>query len=102
MALAQATTSPPLDPVSGLYDFYLTQGILGVTVIALGFVAWRLWVKLETERREHKVELAAKEALINKLYDDRLNEARVGFDVARANANSLDAFLLAIRTKGSS
>lgn len=90
----------PPDLTTNLTTPILTQGVLGVAVVALALVVIKLWGELKAERAAHKVEIAAKDALIKELNDDRLQEARVGFDIAKANQSTLDAFLLAVRGKG--
>lgn len=90
----------PPDLINDVTSYYLTQSVLGVTCIVLALTVLKLWSELKAERSTHKTELAAKDALIKELYDDRLTEARVGFDIARTTQSSLDAFLAAVRGKG--
>lgn len=87
----------PPDLVKDVAAPYLTNGVLGATCVVLAVVIIKLWNEIRAERAAHKVELASKEALIKDLYDARLAEARVGYEIARSTQNSLDAFLIALR-----
>ena len=81
----------------GISDFYLTQGVLGVSCAVLGLVIIYLWRAREKDRVDHKVELAAKDALINQLQEQRLAEALTGRDIIKTFQATLDAFLVAVR-----
>lgn len=89
------------DLIKDVTSPYLANGVIGATCIILALVILKLWTEMKSERAAHKVELAAKDALIKELYDARLSEARIGFDIARTTQSSLDAFLMAVRGKGS-
>lgn len=98
-----AASASPADP-TGLSEYFFTQGILGVLCVGLGFIAWKLWQKLEaerarcdSEREKHKLEIVAKDKLINELQEERLKEAREGYTFARSIQTTLDAFLVAMR-----
>lgn len=88
------------DMLQELTGPYFANGVIGSTCVVLALVVLKLWTEMKSERAAHKVELAAKDALIKELYDARLIEARVGFDIAKTTQSSLDAFLLAVRGKG--
>jgi hypothetical protein len=51
-------------------------------------------------RIAHKADIAAKDALINELQEQRLTEALASRDVIRSIQTTLDAFLQAVRGKG--
>lgn len=90
-----------MDPLTeSVGNIFLSQGLMGAIVVALVYFILMLRGELRDLRAVHKVEIAAKDALINDLQEQRLKEARVGFDVARANQATLEAFLQAIRGKG--
>lgn len=90
----------PTELPSDVTTAYLSQGVLGITCVVLSLVVLKLWAEIKAERAAHKIEVAAKDALINDLQDERLAEARAGFDVAKQTEKTLDAFLLAVRGKG--
>lgn len=97
-----STGVPALESLpDGVGSYFVSQGLLGVICIALVYFIMMLRAELRDLRVAHKVEIAAKDSLINELQESRLQEARVGFDIARANQATLDAFLSAIRAKGS-
>lgn len=80
--MPQAVTVAP-----ELTSFYATQGVLGVTCLALIFVVIKLWNRLEV-----------KDATIAALYDERIKETRVITDLVRSMEKTLDAFLLTVRS----
>lgn len=84
-----------------LAGFYITQGILGVTSLVLAWTVVHLYRVRDADRDKHKVELAAKDALIEELHDDILKEARVGFELAATTKSTLDALLVSSRPRGS-
>lgn len=81
----------------GISNFYLTQGVLGVSCAVLGVALIFLWRAREKDRLDHKVDLAAKDALINELQEQRLEEALAGRDIIKTFQTTLDAFLQAVR-----
>ncbi|PZO78420.1 MAG: hypothetical protein DI629_12015 [Mesorhizobium amorphae] len=94
-----------------LAAYFFTQGVLGVATLLLICVVIHLWKKLDAERLAwrtelaslrdaHKIEVAAKDALIEELHDDILKEARTGFDNSRSTQATLDAFIATIRGRG--
>ena len=85
------------DLVKDLTTPYFSEGLLGVTCVVLALVVVKLWNQMNSERSAHKIELAAKDAKIDELYDERLAEAKAVADIARTVQASLDAFLSAIR-----
>ncbi len=89
------------DQIDGLTSPLLQTGVIGVVCVALGWIAWKLWLKLESERAAHKLEVAAKDALIKELYDARVDEAKAGYEVVKSNDKMLEAFLIAINGKAS-
>ena len=100
----------PTDLPKDITVYYFTQGILGVTCLVLALVVAYLWRTLNAERATckadaaakdaaHKIEIAAKDALIEELHDDVLKEARSGFELSRSTTSTLDAVLSALRGK---
>ena len=88
------------DLVNEIARPYLTEGVLGTSVLVLAYVVMKLWNKLEAKDTAHKVELAAKDALIKEIYDDRVTEAKLGYEFAKDYKNQNDALLAAVRGKG--
>lgn len=86
----------PDDPTS-LVDLFLSQGLPGGIIVSLVYFILMLRKELREERAAHKVELASKDALINELYEERIKEARSGYEIARANHATLDALVTAMR-----
>jgi phosphate/sulfate permease len=95
-ALAAAGTAAAVDP-TGLTDFFLSQGILGATSLALAYFVLMLRKELRDERAAHKVELASHLKTIYELQDERLKEAREGYAIARSVQTTLDAFSMAMK-----
>ncbi len=67
---------------------------MGVAVIVLIVVIMKLWAGRESDRQTHKVELAAKDALIKELQDQRLELALAGRDIVRTLQATLDAIAM--------
>ena len=86
----------PPELVNGIAAPFLANGIIGAMCVALALYIMKLQTEAKNERAAHKVELAAKDALIDKLYESRLLEAKVGFEILKANEKTLDAFLAAV------
>jgi hypothetical protein len=84
------------DIITGITTPFFANGIIGALCVALACFILKLWGEMKNERAAHKVELAAKDALIEKLYDARISEARIGFEIIKANERSLDAFVSAV------
>jgi hypothetical protein len=75
---------------------FLANGAIGIVCIALAWISLRLWAKLEKKDADHKLEIAAKDALIKELYDARVDEAKVGYEILKSNEKAQAAFLVAI------
>lgn len=99
-----------VDPADGVTSYYLGQGVIGVTCLILLFTVGYLWrtreadrvaadARLDAVRKEHTAQIAAKDALINDLQQQRLNEALAGRDLTRTYQATMDAFLTAIRSR---
>jgi hypothetical protein len=84
------------DTVSQLMAPFFANGAIGVVCIALAWISLRLWGKVEKLQAEHKIELAGKDALIKELYDARVEEAKVGYEILKSNEKSQAAFLVAV------
>lgn len=98
IAVAQSVPGLPIGPEGNpLVDIILGQGLMGVIVVALVYFILMLRAELRDVRAAHKTEIAAKEALIYQLQEDRLKESRIGFDIASSNKSALEALLSAIR-----
>lgn len=84
------------DIANGLATPFLANGIIGAVCVALAWISLKLWAKIERIEAEHKIELAAKDALIRDLYDARVEEAKVGYEILKSNEKSQAAFLVAV------
>ena len=81
---------------TGIVTPFFANGIIGSVCVALAFFILKLWAEMKSERAAHKIELAAKDALINELYEARVSEARIGYDIIKTNDKTQAAFLSAI------
>lgn len=88
------------DLIKDITSPYLSNGLIGATCLLLMYVCGKLWNKLESERQAHKIELAAKDAVIKEIYDERVAEAKLGYTFATDYKNQNDALLQALRGKG--
>lgn len=87
------------DLVTGITTPFLANGIIGAVCIALAWIALKLWAKLEKKEAEHKIEIAAKDALIKELYDARVEEAKVGYEILKSNERSQVEFVAAVNRR---
>lgn len=86
----------PPDITTSVTTALLTQGVLGVCCIVLGFVVLKLWAAREGDRVVHKAEVAAERALNAELQDQRLSEALAAREAIKSMQTTLDAFLQAL------
>lgn len=93
----RADTAAAQDMPDGISNFYLTQGVLGVSCAVLLLALIYLWRAREKDRLDHKVDIAGKDALIKELQEQRLTEALAGRDIIKTFQTTLDAFLQAVR-----
>ena len=94
---ATGVTDPVTDSITNIV---LSQGLMGVIAVVLIYFILQLRAELRDTRAVHKTEIAAKDALIYELMEERLKEARVGYDVANSTKSTLEALLVAVRTRG--
>ncbi|MER8762910.1 hypothetical protein [Mesorhizobium sp. M0968] len=99
--IALAASGPVPIPLEDVGSIFLSQGLLGAICLALVYFILMLRAELRDVRAAHKVELAAKDSLINELQEDRLKEARVGFDLAKSFQSTMDAFAMTVRGRDS-
>lgn len=71
--------------MTGITNPFVTQGILGCACVVLAWVIYKLWSKGETDRLAFEAKLAAKDALIIQLYEQRVKEAGVGYEVLKTS-----------------
>jgi uncharacterized membrane protein len=109
-----------LDPLTQMSGEYLvTQGILGICVMALAVVVIYLWrdskaqrrqfdedlleernrsaTELVNERSRHAVEIAAYQRLNHDLQESRLNELRAALDAVKSVTATVDSALLVLQ-----
>ena len=70
-----------------------TNGVLGVVVAGLVYYLMVMRAEIREERKNHKIELAAKDALILDLQEKRLQGALAGAELARQMKDTFDALL---------
>lgn len=75
-----------------------SEGISGIIIVALVYFIMTLRGELRDERAAHKVELAAKDALILKLQEERLEEARGVIQLAKSTQVTLEGVQTAVET----
>lgn len=73
----------------------ISNGVLGVAVIGLVYFILMLRAELKDVRTNHKVEIAAKDALILELQEKRLVESQQGYQIASSVTSTLNAYLAA-------
>jgi len=73
------------DVVTGITNPFFAQGILGAGCVILAYVILKLWGELKSERLAFETKLAAKDALIIELYNLRVKEAGLGYEVLKTN-----------------
>jgi hypothetical protein len=87
----------PEPMLEGAASILLSHGFLGVAVAALSYYIFLQRAELRDAREQHKLEIAAKDQLINNIQEARLVEARAGIEVIKTMQTTLDAFLSAVR-----
>ncbi len=70
-----------------------TNGVLGVVVAGLVYYLMIMRAEIREERKNHRIELAAKDALILDLQEKRLQGALAGAELARQFKDTFDAIL---------
>jgi hypothetical protein len=78
-------------------SFFVSQGLLGILVMALVWYCLKLQGKLDAKDTAHKIELAAKDARILELQNQVISEIRFGYEFAKSQQTLLDAFLSSLR-----
>jgi hypothetical protein len=83
------------DGLDGVQNFYLSQGVLGVSCVMLALVIILLWRHILKLQVDHKAELDARDKLIYQLQEDRLAEAKAASEVVHKaqNTATLEAFI---------
>ena len=61
---------------------FLDQGVLGLIIIGMGFVLWRLWSKYD------------------EVQEKRIAESREGIKAIEQNTNSMDTLTEVLRERG--
>jgi hypothetical protein len=84
------------DLVTGITNPFFSNGVLGAACVALAYVVLKLWSKIEADRLAYESKLSAKDALIIQLYDLRVKEAGIGYDVLKTNDATLKEVVKAL------
>lgn len=86
-----ANTMPP-DQLNQISSQFFAQGISGTLAVAAFWIAFYMWRGRESDRKEHKLELAAKDALIMQLYEKRIEDGKTMSTVLQSNDKAMEAF----------
>ena len=82
----------PPDQITQISSQFFAQGISGVLAVAAFWIAFYMWRGREADRKEHKIEMEAKIALIVQLYEKRLEDGKTLHSVMASNDRALEAF----------
>ena len=75
----------------------LAQGLSGVIIIGLIYLIFLLRAELRDTRSAHRVELAEKDKLIYEIQEERVGEARAGYEIIRSIQTTQDAIVNALK-----
>lgn len=75
----------------------LQQGLSGVAIIGLVYLIYMLRAELAATRTSHRTELAERDKLIFQIQEERVTEARSGYEVIRSIQRNMDAILDALK-----
>lgn len=89
----------PPDQISQISSQFFAQGISGVLAVASFWIAFYMWRGREADRKEHKLEIAAKDALIIQLYDKRIEDGKTLHSVMASNDKALEAFARTVNAR---
>jgi hypothetical protein len=78
-------------------DIVRQYGLAGAVILFLAYYVLMQRADLKDTRAANKVELEAKEKLINQLQEARLDEMRAGFEIAKTNQITLSALTSALQ-----
>lgn len=82
----------PPEQINTIVSFFLNQGVTGVLTVVLSWLAFYIWRQRESDRKEHKAEIASKDALIMQLYEKRIEDGKMLSAVLQSNDKALEAF----------
>jgi len=105
--VVKAQTADVMSVLAGVTDVFLSQGVVGATlVVALIVAAWlyrdmhaeriRHATEMEAERQRHAVEIAAERKLNMDIQEQRLSELRAGLTAIEKASTSIEAATTAI------
>lgn len=77
----------------------ISNGLLGLAVIALIYVVFRQWARAEAIDARHKAEIEAKDKLIVELQEKRITEAKEGYTLAKTIHSTLDSIMIAVQRR---
>lgn len=75
----------------------LQQGLPGVAILGLIYLVYLLRAELKSERQNKRVELAERDKLIFKIQEERVAEARAGYEIIRSIQTTQDAIVNALK-----
>lgn len=89
-------TPQELEPI---WTPFLKEGFLGIGMVFFGFVAWFFYMTRERDRKEHKLEIAAKDAQIAELNEKRIREKDAIATLALSSEKSIEGLTRALNTR---
>lgn len=89
----------PPDQINQISSQFFAQGISGTLAVVMFWVAFYFYRAREADRKEHKVEIASKDALIMQLYDKRIDDGRTLHSVMASNDKALEAFARTVHAR---
>ncbi len=75
----------------------LQQGLSGLAILGLVYLVYMLRAENAAQRTSHRTELAERDKLIFQIQEERVTEARSGYEVIRSIQRNMDAILDALR-----
>ncbi len=75
----------------------LQQGLSGVAILGLIYLIYLLRAELKVERSNKRVELAERDKLIFQIQEERVAEARAGYEIIRSIQTTQDAIVNALK-----
>lgn len=89
-------TPEQLEPI---WSPFLKEGFLGTGMVFFGFVAWFFYMSRERDRKEHKIEIASKDAQIAELNEKRIREKDAIATLALSSERSIEGLTRALSSR---
>jgi len=78
-------------------DQLLGYGLPGIAIIGLIYLIYLLRAELRDTRLAHRTELAERDKLIFQIQEERVTEARAGYEIIRSIQTTQDAIISALK-----